>query len=87
MKIHIAVDVKSKKIISMKVTDEHVHDSKMLPKIVDDIAKSKHVTVGKILADGAYDSNAVFRCLADNGILPCIKVRKNAKVKENKSYP
>jgi len=34
------------------------------------------------LADGAYDSNvAVFKCFAaDNGILPCIKVRKNAKV-------
>ena len=46
------------------------------------ITKSKNVTVGKIFADGAYDSNAVFKCLADNGILPCIKVRKNAKVKK-----
>ena len=28
LKIHIAVDVKTKKILSMKkVTDEHVHDS------------------------------------------------------------
>ena len=66
----------------MKATDEHIHDSKMLPKIVDAIAKSKHVTVGKIIADGAYDSNAVFKCLADSGILPCIKVRKNAKLKK-----
>ena len=30
LKIHVAVDVKSKKILSMKVTDEHVHDSKVL---------------------------------------------------------
>jgi hypothetical protein len=30
----------------------------------------------------AYDSNAVFRCLTDNGIMPCVKVRKNAKVKK-----
>jgi len=83
LKIHIAVDVKSKKIISIKVTDEHIHDSKMLPKIVDAIAKSKHVTVGKIIADGAYyDSNAVFKFLADSGILSCIKVRKNAKLKK-----
>ena len=82
LKIHIAVDVKSKKIISMKVTDEHVHDGKMLPKIVDAISKSKHMTVDKILADGAYDSNAVFGCLADNGIKPCIKVRRNARVKK-----
>jgi len=86
LKIHIAVDVKSKKIISMKVTDEHIHDSKMLPKIVDDIAKSKHVTVGKIIADGAYDSKAVFKFLADSGILPCIKVRKNAKLKKTNHF-
>ncbi len=86
MKIHIAVDVKSKKIISMKVTYEHIHDSKMLPKIVDAISKSKHVTVGKIIADCAYDINTVFKCLADSGILPCIKVRKNAKAKKTNHF-
>ena len=83
LKIHIVVDTKSKKILSIKVTDEHVHDKKMLPKLVADIAKSKKsITLfGKILADGAYDSNDVFECLADNGILPCIKVRsRNARV-------
>jgi hypothetical protein len=31
LKIHIAVDVKTKKILSIKVIDEHVHDSKPLP--------------------------------------------------------
>jgi hypothetical protein len=83
LKIHIAVNVKSKKIISMNVTDEHVHDSKVLPKLVEDVKNSKNITVvGKVFADGAYDSNAVFECLADNGILPCIKVRRNARVKK-----
>jgi hypothetical protein len=86
LKIHIAVDIKSKKILSMKVTDEHVHDSKALPELVGDIIKSNSTTttaivVGKVFADGAYDGNDVFRCLADNGIMPCIKVRKNATVK------
>ncbi len=39
----------------------------------------------KLFADGsAYDSNDIFRCFADNGILPCIKVRKNAKVRWKK---
>ena len=85
LKIHIAVDVKSKKILSMKVTDEHIHDSKMVPELVDEIIDSDSITtIGKLFADGAYDSNAVFRCLADNGILPCIKVRKNAKVRWKK---
>ena len=41
LKVHIAVDIKSKKILSMQVTDEHVHDSKVLPKLVDDIVKIK----------------------------------------------
>ena len=84
MKIHIAVDIKSKKILSMKVTDEHVHDSKMLPKLVQNIIKSNSAAAIKLFADGAYDSNGVFRYLADNGILSCIKLRKNAKVRWKK---
>ena len=81
MKIHVAVNIKSKKILSLNITYEHVHDSKVLPKLVGDIVKSKNITVvGKIIADGAYDSIVVFVCLADNRILPCIKVRKNARV-------
>ena len=42
-----------------------------------------HVS-SKLFADGAYDNNDVFRCLTDKGILPCIKVRKNAKVRWKK---
>jgi uncharacterized protein YneR/transposase len=87
LKIHVAVDIKSKKIISMKVTDEHIHDSKALPELVEDIIKSNEISsIGKLFADGAYDGNDIFRCLADNGILPCIKVRKTAKVKLKTSH-
>jgi hypothetical protein len=86
LKIHIAVNVKSKKNLSIKVTGEHVHDSKALPELVDDIIKSnKKITIGKLFADGAYEGNDIFRYLsADNGILPCIKVRKNARVRWKK---
>jgi hypothetical protein len=81
LKIHIATNVKTKEILSMKVTDEHVHDSKALPELVDDIIKSdRTLTIGKIFANGAYDNNDIFKFLSDNGILLCIKVRKNAKV-------
>ncbi len=41
LKIHVAVNVKTKKILSMKVTDEHVHDSKALPELVENIIKSE----------------------------------------------
>ena len=81
LKIHIVVNVKTKKILSIKVTDEHVHDSKMLPELVDEIIDSDSMTtIGKLFADGAYEGNDIFRYLSDNGILPCIKVRKNAIV-------
>ena len=74
-------------IFSIKVTDEHAHDSKMLPELVDEIINSDNITtIGKLFADdGAYESNDIFRNLAvDNGIMPCIKVRKNAKVRWKK---
>jgi hypothetical protein len=78
----------------MKVTvDEYVHDSKALPDLVEDITKSNSMTtstvaiVGKLFADdSAYDGNDIFRCLADNAILPCIKLRKNAKVRHNVNH-
>jgi hypothetical protein len=76
----VAVDVKCKKILSKKVTDENIHNSKALPELVNDIVKSNKI-IGKLFADdGAYEGNNIFRCLTDNGILPCIKVRKNARV-------
>ncbi len=86
LKIHVAVNVKTKKILSIKVTDEHVHDSKALPELVENIIESDSITaIGKLFADGAYEGNEIFRYLStDNGILPCIKVRKNAKVRWKK---
>ena len=78
---YVAVNVKTKKILSMKVTDEHVHDSKALPELVENIIKSDSVTaIGKLFVDGAYEGNEIFRYLEGNGILPCIKVRKRMLV-------
>ncbi len=85
LKIHIAVNVKTKEILSMKVTDEHVHDSKALHELVENIIKSNKI-IGKLFADGAYDGNDIFRYLTDNGILPCIKVRKNSRVRLKKGH-
>jgi hypothetical protein len=80
LKIHVAVNAKTKKVLlMMKVTtDEHVQDNKALPELVENIIKSDNVTVaiGKLFGDSAYEGNDIFRYLFDNGILPCIKVRK-----------
>lgn len=81
IKIHVAVDIKSKKIVSMRVTKEDVHDGKMLKELVDDV--SKNYDIKKVLADGAYDSKDNFRHLEQMKIIPVIKVRKNSSIKNN----
>ena len=59
---YVAVNVKTKKILSIKVTeDEHAHDSKMLPELVDEIIDSDSITtIGKLLADGASMKAMIF---------------------------
>jgi hypothetical protein len=68
LKIHVAVNIKTKKILSIKVTDEHVHDTKALPELVENIIKSdRKLTIGKLFGDGAYEGNDIFRFLENNG--------------------
>jgi Transposase DDE domain len=60
IKIHVAVNVRTKKILSMEVTKEDVYDGKILKKLVDNVV-SENNDVKKVLADGAYDSKDNFR--------------------------
>jgi Tfp pilus assembly protein FimT len=82
IKIHVAVNVRTKKILSMEVTKEDVYDGKMLKKLVDNVVVvSENNDVKKILADGAYDSNDNFRYIDKMKIEPVIRVRKNSSTK------
>ncbi|HVC26860.1 MAG TPA: IS5 family transposase [Nitrososphaerales archaeon] len=76
IKVHLAVDVKTGKILSMEVTKEDVPDERMLVPLVEGAASRASVT--RAIGDGAYDSRAAFRYLDAKGIEPVIKVRKNA---------
>ena len=81
LKIHMAVDVKRKRIHSLEVTSEEVHDGKMLSKLEGNAYAGGNRAMG-ILADGIYDSNNNFRCLSGNHIKPGIKTRRsNSKVR------
>jgi IS5 family transposase len=79
LKIHVAVDIKKKRILSLEVTSEEIHDGKMLKKLVDNASENNDVK--GVLADGMYDSNNNFRYLSKNHIKPSIKTRSNSKVK------
>jgi len=76
LKIHIAVDVKRKKILASEVTDEKVVDGRMLQPPVEEASKKGKIT--KAIGDGAYDTKSNFRYLDAKKIKPVIKVRKNA---------
>jgi hypothetical protein len=86
LKIHIAVDIKKKRILSLDVTSEQVHDGKILPELVDDITIKQNKVVETAIMDGAYDSNNNFQFLSFKGIQPAIKVRKNAKYRKTNHY-
>jgi transposase len=86
LKIHVAVDIKRKRILSLEVTNEKVHDGKVLPKLVDDITIKQNKIVDSAIADGAYDNNKNFQFLSFRGIKPAIKVRKNSICKKTNHY-
>ena len=80
LKIHVAVNVKTKEILSLEVTDEKVHDSKVMNKLVEHILKNNNnnMNINSVLADGSYDSNKNFKYLYEKNILPGIKIKKNS---------
>jgi hypothetical protein len=86
LKIHVAVDIKRKRILSLNVTSEQVHDGKVLSGLVDDITINQNKIVDTAIMDGSYDSNKNFQFLSFKGIQPAIKVRKNAKYRKINHY-
>jgi Transposase DDE domain len=94
LKIHIAVDIKTKEILALEITDEKVHDGRMLKKLVNQVLdgsskttsdtkpNKKIIKIESVTADGAYDSNANFQYLQEKGITPGIKVKSNSIVSE-----
>jgi len=85
LKIHIAVDVKRKKILALEVTDEKVGDGRMLQPLVEEASRKSKIA--KAIGDGAYDTKSNFRYLDGKGIEPVIKVRKNASSRAGGCMP
>jgi DDE family transposase len=84
LKIHIAVDIKKKRILSLEVSSEEVHDGGMLKNLIDNASENNNLK--GIVADGMYDSNNNFRYLSMKDIGPGIKTRSNSKVRSTNCY-
>src|SRR3989337_4466591 len=79
IKVHIAVDTRTKQILAIEVTKETVSDGKMLEPLVEESAQKTDVK--RVLGDGAYDSRKNFTLLAGKKLDPVIRVRKNSSFK------
>ncbi len=80
LKVHVAVDVESKKLLSIEVTEEKVADSEVLRPLL------KGVNIEDGLMDGAFDTNDAFNFMKEKGVdCPGIKIRENAIVSEEPS--
>ena len=44
LKIHVAVNIKTKEILALEVTDEKVHDGRMLKKLINQILDGSSTT-------------------------------------------
>jgi len=79
VKLHIAVDAKSEKIVSFRVTKGNVHDSKKLVPMIKEVAEE--YDIDKVYGDRAHDNRRSFNLLDDLNIEPAISIRKNASTK------
>ncbi len=79
LKLHIAVDVRTKAILSLEVTDERVGDAGKLPPLVEAAQRTVgRGRIARVLGDGGYDSRANFDFLESRGIEAVIKVQKGS---------
>ena len=73
-KLHLGVDETTKEIVAVEVTTSSVHDSLMLPPLLEQIPGRVHQVSG----DGAYDTRACYEAAHRRGARVAIPPRRNA---------
>jgi hypothetical protein len=79
IKLHIAVDEKSKKVVSFKITKGNVHDTKKFGPLIKEAAEK--YAIDKVYGDKAYDNRRNFNMLNYINAEPAISIRKNASTR------
>ena len=68
IKVHLAVDVRTGKILSMEVTKEEVRDAEMLVPLVERASSS--AKVARLMGDGGYDREPTSGTSTITGLSP-----------------
>ena len=79
IKLHIAVDAKSKKVVSFRITRGNVHDAKKFCPLVRE--SSRKYNIDKVYADKAHDNRRNFNLLNRLNVEPVIAIRNNASTR------
>jgi hypothetical protein len=70
VKMHFAVDVRTREVLAMDAATDDMHDSEAIPSLIMDA--SRHRLIVEACVDGAYDSGKAYRLLGIIGVKPII---------------
>ena len=86
IKLHAAVDPDTNRILAYAVTDERCGDITCFDGLMNDVFAAGH-KVGKVLADAAYDSKAIWNEYTARGIDVAININSSQLKKNVPDYP
>ena len=72
-KLHLAVDLETYDVVAAEASLNNVHDAEVLT-LLNPLRRK----LGRVYADGTYDSKASHQLVAGKGATACIQPRKNA---------
>ncbi len=79
IKLHIAADAKSKKVVSFRITRGNVHDAKTFCPLVRESFKKNNID--KVCVDKAQDNRRNFNLLERLDVEPVIAIRNKEDVR------
>jgi hypothetical protein len=77
-KIHIGIDEQTLEIRAIEVMSSSIEDALMLPDLLSQIPPDQEL--GRVTADGAYDTRKCHDAIAARNVHAVIPLRKNAKM-------
>ena len=76
-KVHLGIDADTLEIRAIEITGSRVGDAPMLPELLNQIPDDQ--PIGKVSADGAYDTRGCHAAIAARDACAVIPARKNAR--------
>lgn len=76
-KVHLGIDAETLEIRAIEVTGAGVGDAPMLPELLAQISDDQ--PIGKVSADGAYDTRACHAAIATRNAIAVIPTRRNGR--------